>query len=125
MPEVRQEVLDAFRMMWGLYPEPVMLIHAGREIIAMNKRAESLGISLGIKCHTLYPSDKPCPGCLANKALRRGAAERKAAYSERQKRFMDGFWVPVDGEKDLYVHFGNDITELVRPELMPECEFAS
>jgi cold shock CspA family protein len=32
---------------------------------------------------------------------------------------MDGFWVPVAGEEDVYVHFGNDITDLVRPELLP------
>jgi hypothetical protein len=31
---------------------------------------------------------------------------------------LDGYWVPVTGEKDIYVHFGNDITEYVRPELL-------
>ena len=61
MPEVRQEVLDAFRMMWGLYPEPVMLIHAGREIIAMNKRAESLGISLESNVTPCTPATNHAP----------------------------------------------------------------
>lgn len=118
MPEVKPEVLKAFQMMWGLYPGPVMLIHASREILAVNAAAAELGLPVGITCHSLYPSDKPCPGCLADKALRQGQGIRRAAYAPRQKQFMDGFWIPVAGEKDVYVHFGNDISEYARPELL-------
>ncbi len=104
-------------MMWGLYPEPVMLIHVSREIVAVNNCAEKLGITPGIKCHTLYPSDKPCPGCMANKALKSREAIRKCGYSERTKQVLDGYWIPVNGAEGLYVHFGNDITEFAKPEL--------
>ena len=32
---------------------------------------------------------------------------------------MDGFWTPGAGEGDAYVHLGNDVTDSVRPELLP------
>lgn len=119
MSDVKPEVLNAFQMMWGLHPGVVMLIHKDRRILAVNRNAEALGLPVGILCHSLYPSDTPCPGCMANKALNQGKAVRKTAYAPSQKCFMDGFWIPVVGEPELYVHFGNDITEYVRPELLP------
>lgn len=118
MQKTSEAVLEAFGKMWGLYPAPVMLIHASREVLAVNACAEDLGITPGILCHSLYPSDKPCPGCLANKALKTGAAVRKTAKDKRSGRFLDGYWIPVPGEPDIYVHFGSDITEYVKPELM-------
>lgn len=119
MIDVKPEVLRAFELMWGLHPGPVMLIHKGREILAVNQAAAALGLPVGILCHSLYPSDKPCPHCLANKALKQAQAVRRTAYVPTQKRFVDGFWIPVVGEPELYVHFGNDITEYVRPDLLP------
>ena len=119
MIDVKPEVLKAFQMMWGLHPGAVMLIHKSREILAVNQAAEALGLPTGITCHSLYPSDTPCPGCMANKALNQGQAVRKTAYAQSQQCFMDGFWIPVLGEPDIYVHFGNNITEFVRPELLP------
>ncbi len=119
MAHVDPHILESFRLMWNLYPGPVMLIHKDREILALNKAAKELGISAGIKCHSLYPSETPCPGCLANAALKQGEAKRKAAYSEQFQQFLDGFWVPLDGVDDVYVHFGNDITQYVREEFLP------
>lgn len=118
MTEVKQSVLDAFDTMWGLYPEPVMLIHASREILAVNQRATELGLGAGIKCHSLYPSDKPCPHCLANRMLKSGEAMRQGALREQTGQFLDGYWIPVKGEPKVYVHFGNDISEFVKPELL-------
>lgn len=37
---------------------------------------------------------------------------------------MDAFWIPVVGADDVYVHFGNDISPHVRPELMKKQECA-
>ncbi|HWR03969.1 MAG TPA: hypothetical protein VN419_08095 [Humidesulfovibrio sp.] len=119
MDEVKQDVLDSFQTMWGLYPGPVLLVHASRKILAVNKVAEGLGIATGIACHSLHGGDKPCKGCLANKALRQGEGVRSTAWSPLSKKYMDAFWSPVAGEKDIYVHFGNDITEFVRAELLP------
>ncbi|TVM17669.1 hypothetical protein DPQ33_08495 [Oceanidesulfovibrio indonesiensis] len=122
MVAVKQDVVDAFFMMWDLYPEPVMLIHANRDILAVNEAARGLGLDAGLKCHSLYPSDKPCPGCLADLALRSGESRRKAAYAPGQNKFLDGFWIPVAGEEDLYVHFGNDISDYVHPKFMQKKE---
>lgn len=118
MKSVDQSVLEAFDTMWGLYPEPVMLIHACRDILAVNQRAAEVGITTGIKCYTLYPSDRVCPGCLANKMLKSGQATRKGSLSHQTGRYLDGYWIPVKGVEDVYVHFGNDITEFVKPELL-------
>lgn len=116
--EVKPSLLEAFRLMWGNHPGPVLLIHKSRQILAVNDCARELGVPTGISCHTLYPSDTPCPGCLANLAVKKGEAVRQAAYSERTGQFLDGYWVPVQGEEDIYVHFGNDISEYVKPELL-------
>lgn len=118
MKSVDQSVLEAFDTMWSLYPEPVLLIHACREILAVNQRAAEVGITTGIKCHSLYPSERPCPGCLANKMLKSGQAERKGSVDPRTDRYLDSYWIPVKGVDKVYVHFGNDITDFVKPELL-------
>ena len=120
MKSVDQSVLEAFDAMWGLYPEPVMLVHACRDILAVNQRAAESGITVGIKCYTLYPSDRICPGCLANKMLKSGQATRKGSLNKQTGRYLDGYWIPVKGVEEVYVHFGNDITEFVKPELLAE-----
>lgn len=118
MKSVEQSVLEAFDTMWGLYPEPVMLVHANRDVLAVNQKAKDSGISEGIKCFSLYPRDRVCPGCLANKMLKSGEAQRKVAVSPQNGGCVDGYWIPVKGLDDVYVHFGNDITDYVKPELL-------
>lgn len=120
MAEVQKQVLDAFGKMWGQFPSPVFLIHSSREILAVNNCAEQLGILPGIQCHSLYPSDKACPGCRADKALKDNAAVRHCAKDKRSGKFLDGYWIPVQGEKDIYVHYGADISEYVKPELLAQ-----
>lgn len=118
MVAVKADVLESFEKMWGLFPAPVLLIHANREILAVNECAKETGIPAGVKCHSLYPSDKPCPGCLANKALKDEAAVRRCGMDKRSGKFLDGYWIPVQGEKDIYVHYGADISDYVKPELL-------
>ncbi len=120
MVAIENRTLEAFAKMWGLFPAPVLLIHASREILAVNECAKGLGIPAGIKCHSLYPSETPCPGCLANKALMDNAAVRRCALDKSSGKFLDGYWIPVQGEKDIYVHYGADISEYARPELLAE-----
>lgn len=45
-----QKLFEAFHMMWDNFPELVMLIKKSRQIYAVNKKAESLGLREGIKC---------------------------------------------------------------------------
>ena len=52
---VEQRILEAFEMMWGPFPEPVMLIHRDRTVLAVNDFARSMGVQAGIKCFSLNP----------------------------------------------------------------------
>jgi hypothetical protein len=115
---VKQETIDAFQLMWGNFPAPVMLLKQNRSIVAINKEAKSRGVPTGIKCHQLSGSTGVHEGCLADAALKEGVAKRIVAYSPLQKQVLDSYWVPVAGETDLYVHFGIDITEYAKAELI-------
>ena len=39
-----QEIINAFHLMWGDFPEPVTITQKSREIIAVNKKAEAMGL---------------------------------------------------------------------------------
>ena len=99
---VDKSVIDAFRMMWGQFPEGVMLIDKRRNILAVNAACASLGFAEGMICSKMG-SPESHKGCLANKAL----AEQKAKFrkiSMNEKEFIS-FWVPVDGQDDIFLHF--------------------
>lgn len=98
---VDSKVINAFRLMWGNFPEPVMLVHKTREILAVNETCRKLGGVVGIKCSSLPGQHK---GCLANQAL----ASQQAAYckSEVNGKTIIGFWIPVIEHPDIYIHFG-------------------
>jgi hypothetical protein len=114
---VSREVLAVFDAMWGLHPSPVMLIKANRDIVAVNERMKKLGVSPGIKCFQLTGKDRICKGCRGNEALKEGKGKREGAWQAQLNMFADTYWSPVKGRKDLYVHFGNDITPFVKEEL--------
>lgn len=120
MSDVKPEVIESFKAMWNLYPEPVMLVHKSRDIVARNKMAEEMGIPAGVKCHSLAGRDKICSGCKGNAALKKKEGLRKVSFNDLSDKCLDGYWVPVDGEEDLMVHFGNDISQWVRPEFMKQ-----
>ena len=99
---VDQSVIDAFQMMWEKFPEGVMLIDKGRNIIAVNAACATVGFAAGMVCSQVG-SPESHKGCLANQAI----AEQKAKY---HKINMNGkevicFWVPVAGQNNLFLHF--------------------
>ena len=108
---VPDHVLSAFNMMWDLFPEPVMLLHRNRAILATNSLARGMGVPLGIKCHQLNPEagGDHCQACKANAALNSGKAVVET--SEQAGRPIQGYWVPVQGHEDLYLHFGIGMRE--------------
>ncbi len=69
---VEDRILEAFQTMWGPFPEPVMLIHKDRTILASNDLARTMGVPTGAKCFSLNPEavTTPCRKCKANLALR-------------------------------------------------------
>ncbi len=103
---LEQKYFDAFQTMWGPFPEPVMLIHKDRTILATNTLAKEIGIPAGIKCFSLNPEavTKCCKQCKAALALR----ENKTVSSEELQngKRVIGYWMPLKEEKDVYVHFG-------------------
>jgi hypothetical protein len=104
---VSQQVLDAFHMMWGPFPEPVMLLHKSREVLAVNDAARAAGIPTGVKCSSLNPEnagDDHCRHCQAAAALREGAPRTSPAAVNASR--MKGYWLPLKDVKDVYVHFG-------------------
>lgn len=114
---VSSDILKAFDTMWGLHPSPVLLVKTNREIVAVNEEGKKLGIPVGIKCFQLTGKDKVCERCLAGEALKDRMGKRAGSWQEKLNMFTDSYWIPVRGETELYVHFGNDITQYVREEL--------
>jgi len=100
---IETKVIEAFHLMWGKFPEPVMLVHKSREILAVNEVCASAGGVVGNKC-----SEKGSPeqhkGCLANQAL----ATQQARYSKNKsgEKEVIGYWIPVTGYPEIFVHFG-------------------
>lgn len=110
-----QEIIDSFQRMWGTFPEPVMLVHKNRTVLAVNDLGKSLGIPLEIKCFSLNHAEKGinghCHGCKANEALRTGhAIARKETVNGVE---LIAYWVPVKGVADTYVHFGVGTAESI------------
>jgi hypothetical protein len=108
---VAQTILDAFETMWGPFPEPAMLIHKDRTILARNELARTAGIPAGIKCFSLNQDavSSACKQCQANLALRehRAVCTEKAENGNR----IIGYWMPLKDHSEVYVHFGIGVAE--------------
>lgn len=100
---VDTKIVEAFQLMWGNFPEPVMLVHKSREILAVNKACSQAGGVVGIKCSSIGTPEQH-KRCRANQAL----ASQQATYvkSETNGKVVIGYWIPVEGNPDIYVHFG-------------------
>ena len=62
------EIIQAFHLMWGSFPEPVMITQKSREMIAVNKKAEELGLKAGIKCSSIGKPENH-KGCLCTRSF--------------------------------------------------------
>lgn len=98
-----EKVIEAFQMMWGNFPDPVMLVHKSREILAVNEACSKAGGVSGIKCSSIGGPERH-RGCLANQAL----ASQQATYCKRESngRSIIGYWLPLVGYPEIYVHLG-------------------
>ncbi len=96
------ELVRAFQLMWGHYPEPAQLAYKDREIIALNAASESVGQVKGKKCSSCGTPEVH-KGCLANQAIStQQPVFKKNNYGDRE---VVAYWMPVDGYPDLFVHF--------------------
>lgn len=116
--EISEEIRRNFHLFWDNYPAPVMLVHKDRTIVEVNKSAQELGCPVGGRCVDIGEK-KHHAGCRANKALLEGTGVREVSYVEHLGQVVDGFWIPLAGSGDLYVHFANDITEYAAARLIP------
>lgn len=112
----QDQIIEAFNLMWGSHPSPIMLINKKHDILALNKTAKELGIPTGIKCHSIGSPEGHKRNCGAATAFKAGQGVRKVCYIPETNSVSDCYWLPV-GENHM-VHFGNDITEYVKPELL-------
>ncbi|MCG6536649.1 MAG: hypothetical protein L7F78_18570 [Syntrophales bacterium LBB04] len=115
--QVSPEILRAFHLMWDMFPSVVLLLRKDRTILDYNQTARDRGIQLGTKCYQLSGDDCIHKECLGNSALEEGAGKRSTGYYARGKRFVDSYWLPIKGEKDLFIHFAIDLTQYANPEL--------
>ncbi len=117
--ELSAELSRNFHLFWDNYPSPVMLVYKDRTILDRNKVAEAVGCVPGTRC---IDSGKPEDHrqCLANQALEESVGKRLVAYSEQLGMVVDGYWVPLAGEPDIYLHFFADITAYAAGHMFPE-----
>lgn len=107
-----QSVIEAFHLMWDNFPTPVSLAHKSREVVAVNKAWEKLGIlKPGMNCAKIYTPDMH-RDCLANQALASGEAAFVTAESGGWERIK--FWLPLDGFPEFFVHFSIGSPETFR-----------
>lgn len=103
--EVDEKLLEAFHLMYDHFPEPVMLSHKSRLVMAANPVCVKMGRKPGMICAKLG-TGLIHKGCQAAKTV----AEHKAVYKMAGARNAWGedfisFWLPIDGYPDFYVHF--------------------
>ena len=105
-----EELIEAFNLMWGKYPEPVRLIDKNETIIAGNEAylATSGPEMIGTRCRDLKPAELHI-GCKHAKCIRTGEAQTKDL--EILGDVWHTYWVPVQGEPDYLIHFSNGIME--------------
>lgn len=101
-------VIESFHLMWGDFPEPVLLVKKNHDILAVNKAANKVGISVGIKCSSIgKPQDHK--GCLAYEAFKTQQAISKKVITKEGDKIS--YWIPLEEYPDICIHFGISIPE--------------
>lgn len=117
--EISDEMRRNFHLFWDNFPFPVMLVYKDRTILDRNKAGEVMGCIPGTRCIDSGKKEDH-KNCLANNALQEQAAKRLVSYAENLGLVVDGYWVPLAGEKDIYLHFFTDITEYAAEHMFPK-----
>jgi hypothetical protein len=117
---INPDILKSFHLMWDSFPSPATLLKKDRTVVACNPAAVQRGFVLGGKCFHISGDKSVHKHCRANEALRDGAAQRSVVYSPGRQTVSDSYWLPVPGEKDLFVHTVINITQYAKPELFHE-----
>jgi len=113
---ISPDILKAFHLMWDAFPSSALLVTRNRTIQACNQAAIEKGLAVGMKCFQLS-SDGVHNFCRANAALDDGVAEQSVGYRPASNKVNNAYWLPIAGEKDLFVHVTIDISQYAKPEL--------
>lgn len=105
---VDKSVIDAFQMMWGNFPEGVLLVDKSRSILAVNAACATSGLAAGMICSQIGSPDSH-KGCLANQALVEKKTKFKKFSMNNGKEFIS-FWIPVVGQDNIFLHFSVGMT---------------
>lgn len=119
-PAINPEIVKAFHLMWDIFPSPTTLLRKDRTVLACNPAAIERGFRVGMKCFQILGDRSVHKHCQANQALGEGIAKRSAVYSPARNTVTDSYWLPLLGEKDLFVHTVINITQYAKPELFQE-----
>lgn len=109
MAKSLEQIIEAFDMMWGNYPEPVRLIDRSFLIVAANEAYIKTGGQINVNCNVGDPAMHK--GCQAIAALNSG--ETKTMTAEIGGKQWDTYWVPVKGSDDYYIHFTNGMNAFI------------
>lgn len=116
--EISEEIRRNFHLFWDNFPAPTMLVHKDRTIVEVNKAGQEIGCPVGMRCIDLGEK-KHHAGCRANKALKEQTGVHEVSYLEHLGQVVDGYWIPLAGSEEFYVHFGIDLTEYAAERLFP------
>lgn len=98
-----QEIIAAFHLMWGDFPEPVTITQKSRVMVAVNKKAAEMGLKPGIKCSSVGKPENH-RGCLCNKAVDSGKPVCVTYEGAFGKAY--GYWIPISEKPEWVIHFG-------------------
>ena len=115
---ISEEMSRNFHLFWDNFPFPVMLVHKNRTIIDRNRAAETAGLLPGTRCVDIGKKEDHT-GYQANKALEEQAAKRVVSYVEAYGLVLDAYWIPLAGEKDIYLHYSADISPYAAEHMFP------
>lgn len=106
-PKNDPRLVEAFLLMWGNFPDPMMLVHRDRTILAVNDACARQGTTAGTKCFSYNPDPRAvendaCKACQANKALKAGTAI--ACDGNFGEHLIRGYWIPLKGSSEVYIH---------------------
>lgn len=116
--EVSEEIRRNFKAFWDNFPFATTLVYKDRTIVEVNKAAQELGYPVGVKCVNLGEKQHHAH-CKAHVALRDKTGVRTVAYHDFLDKVIDGYWIPLAGAEDFFVHFGIDITPYAAESLFP------
>ena len=110
------ETIKSFKLMWDSFPHVVLLLEPSRSIQAVNRMGRDLGIQPGTKCYQLTQAKDVHAVCKADEALKEGQSRRSTGASNG--RVLDSYWLPLEGDENLYIHFAIDITEWAKEDIL-------